>query len=307
MEPKVNPDMIVTPEMASEWLQNNDHNRPIDWRLVATYQRQMEADKWMFVGDPIRRSVTGRLLDGQNRLTALVLADKPQRFVVIENLADETQPFMDVGKRRTPGDVFTMEGVADGRAVSALSAMLMAYESGRLLDNKYQSTIAEVLEFYQDPANTELINKGAKVGKDVRRAIPFNPSVAGTLWVSASRISDVFTVAEFYDKLITGAGLFDGDPILSLRNWVLRRKREDLRVNRNEYFWLLTRVWNAWVMDEPLSKVQLPQGGVTNAKQLPKLFPGEPREPAPITEDNPAATPRSMTSAERQRLRRRAS
>ena len=296
MEPKIEK-LLVTPEMATEWLQNNDHNRPIDWRLVQTYQRQMENGAWKFVGDPIRIGVTGRLLDGQNRLTAVVLTGKPQTFVVISKLAEDTQAYMDVGKRRTPGDIFTMEGVTDGRGVSSLASMLMLYEKGVLLDSKYQVTVNETLDYYRHPENTDLINKGTQIGKQVRRALPFNPAVAGTVWVAVSRTSDPFTVNEFFEKLLTGLNLGEGDPILALRNWVIRRRREDVRVNRNEYFYVLIRVWNAWVQGEQVWKLQLPQGGVTDPKQLPQPLPAGPRTEL-VSEDNPAVTPRSLTRKE---------
>jgi len=301
MQPKIEV-LDVSKEMASQWLEHNDHNRPIDWRICALYQRQMEEGTWRFVGDPIRRSVTGRLLDGQNRLTALVLAQDVESlpFVVISGLADEDQPYMDVGKRRTAGDVFAMNGVPNARKAASVAAMLMTYERGQLFNSKHQLTNAEVLAYYQDPANSRLIDDGAAMGAKVRIALPINPSVAGSIWVAASRISDPFAVNFFFERLVYGHHLSEDSPVAALRNWVLRRKREDLRVSRNDHFFLLTKAWNAWVEKEPVYRMQLPQGGVSSARQLPKLLPAGPLEEAETSEDNPAVTPYSRTRKERE-------
>ena len=78
-------------------------------------------------------------------------------------------------------------------------------------------------------------------------------------------------------------------------------KREDLRVRRTDYFFLLARAWNDWVQQIPTSRVQLPKGGLTSSDQIPWLKVAEAREPAPVSEDNPAALGRSLSARERDR------
>jgi hypothetical protein len=98
-------EVTIDPARALELLEHNDRNRPMDFSLVKTYARQMTEGQWRFVGDPIRVSITGRLLDGQNRLQAVVQSETEQPFVLLSGLSDDDQAYMDVGKRRTPGDV----------------------------------------------------------------------------------------------------------------------------------------------------------------------------------------------------------
>lgn len=299
MEPTIAIEQIG-PEEAAELLRDNDHNRRTDWRVIENYARQMTDGLWTFAGDPIRVSVTGRLLDGQYRLNAVIQSQTTQKFTVIRGLPNESQPFMDVGKRRSPGDVFSMYDVPAPGPAAALTQLLMRYERGAVLEQKHSITAAEALAYYQDPTNTALINEGTKRGLSVKRVLPLNPSVTGVVFVAASRISDPFTVNAFFEQVVGGLGLNEGDPIAALRNWLIRRHREDLRVNRAEYLWQLTRVWNAWVSGEKLYRIQLPKGGLTSKDKIPALLPGGEREAEPVSEDNPAVTPRGLTRRERE-------
>lgn len=290
----------IGPEQAAELLQDNDHNRRTDWRVIDNYARQMTEGKWTFAGDPIRVSVTGRLLDGQYRLNAIIQSQTTQRFTVIRNLPNDTQPFMDVGKRRSPGDVFSMYDAPAPGPTAALTQLLMRYEAGAVLEQKHSVTAAEALAYYQDPANTQLINEGTRLGLSIKRMIPLNPSVTGVVYVAARRHSDLYSVNTFFEQLQNGLGLKEGDAIAAMRSWLMRRQRENLKVNRAEYLWMLTRVWNAWVADEPMYRVQLPKGGLTSKDQIPKLLVATEREPEPVSEDNPAVTPRGLTRKERE-------
>jgi hypothetical protein len=291
----------IGPERALELLAHNDHNRAMDFSLVKTYARQMSTPgQWRFVGDPIRVSRTGRLLDGQNRLQAIVQSGTTQTFAMMSGLDDDDQAYMDVGKKRTPGDVFTMFGVPNAPRAAAVTNMLMRYEMRNLLDTKYKITVAEQLAYYQNPANTRLIDKGTTVGDGMIKLLPISPAVVGAVHVAVSRDSDVFRVNEFFENMRLGYNLGEGDSIAALRNWLIRRKREDLRVNRNEYFYLLARTWNDWVQSIPASRVQLPKGGLQSSDQIPWLKVADAAEAEPISEDNPAVTPRGLTRKERE-------
>jgi hypothetical protein len=297
MDPKVTIEEIG-PAEAAEILQNNDHNRRVDWRVIDNYARQMSEGEWRFAGDPIRISVTGRLLDGQYRLNAIIQSQTTHKFTVIRGLPNDTQPYMDVGKRRSPGDVFSMYDVPAPGPAAALTQLLMRYEQGIILEQKHAITAAEALAYYQDPANTHLINEGTKQGLSVKQVLPMNPSVAGVVWVAASRVSDPFAVNAFYEQLKNGLNLKEGDAIAALRGWLIRRHREDLRVNRAEYLFLLLRVWNAWVQREPMYKVQLPKGGLTAKDKMPELLAAGPLDEPEVSEDNPFVTPYSRTRKE---------
>jgi hypothetical protein len=69
--------MMVTPELAKQWLEANTHNRPLSEELVIAYMVDMLDGRWQYNGDAIRFDHTGRLIDGQHRLHACIEAGVP--------------------------------------------------------------------------------------------------------------------------------------------------------------------------------------------------------------------------------------
>ena len=103
---------------------NNDINRPITWTNVLVCKQEILNGKWKFNFEPIIIGVTGRVVDGQHRLVALVLAVQewqanPDRYQdhwpnqpTIETLVcfgcsedDETVNTINTGRPRTLSDV----------------------------------------------------------------------------------------------------------------------------------------------------------------------------------------------------------
>lgn len=63
--------VTVTPEMAERWLADNPHNRPIRKERVEELCEKIRSGKWR-PSPPIEVFDTGRLWNGQHRLTAIV-------------------------------------------------------------------------------------------------------------------------------------------------------------------------------------------------------------------------------------------
>jgi len=63
--------VTVTPEMAARWLADNPHNRAIRKERVDELCEKIRSRKWK-PNPPIEVFDTGRLWNGQHRLTAIV-------------------------------------------------------------------------------------------------------------------------------------------------------------------------------------------------------------------------------------------
>lgn len=94
----------VTPQVAQAWMAKNDHNRNVKKRHKAKLTRAMELEEFRFVGDPVRFSAQGRLLDGQHRLLSIIESGKAQLLLVITGFADDDQQYMDSGAIRSAAD-----------------------------------------------------------------------------------------------------------------------------------------------------------------------------------------------------------
>jgi succinate dehydrogenase flavin-adding protein (antitoxin of CptAB toxin-antitoxin module) len=96
---------IITPEIASKFLEYNVSNRPILKQHVKKLAADMVADRWetthqgIAIAGTIERPV--RLLDGQHRLSAIIQSNKPVLMLVCENMTEEAFKHIDAGKTRT--------------------------------------------------------------------------------------------------------------------------------------------------------------------------------------------------------------
>ena len=75
--------MSISPEMARRWLEvGNTRNRNMNMAYCERLARDMREGRWVLTHEGIAFSPNGRLLDGQHRLQAIILADLPVAMFV---------------------------------------------------------------------------------------------------------------------------------------------------------------------------------------------------------------------------------
>jgi hypothetical protein len=113
-------EMLISPKIAAEILKNNPMNRRIKDYVVEDYARQMSAGLWREdTAEAIQIATDGELLNGQQRLTALIKANVTLKFTVATDCDKEIFKFLDQHAKRTPGDVFYCAGIASSINVAA--------------------------------------------------------------------------------------------------------------------------------------------------------------------------------------------
>lgn len=121
---------VITPEEANQLLARNRKNRPFSRRRAEWLSDLIQRGEWAFNGDMIRISKTGRLLDGQHRLSAIVRSGTPVRVGIVTDLPDDVFDLIDTGGRqRTAGDVLYMKGEQYYISVAAVARMAHIYFS----------------------------------------------------------------------------------------------------------------------------------------------------------------------------------
>lgn len=83
---------VITPEEAQAYLDNNAKHRPIKEKKVAEYMGEMKDGKWRLNGKTICFDTTGRLLNGQHRLSAVVASGVSLTTVVVRGLDPDIVP-----------------------------------------------------------------------------------------------------------------------------------------------------------------------------------------------------------------------
>ena len=92
---------IITPKEAQAYLDNNAKHRPIKEKKVAEYMAEMQDGKWRLNGKTICFDTTGRLLNGQHRLSAVVRSGVSLTTVVVRGLDPALVPAKDNNEQDT--------------------------------------------------------------------------------------------------------------------------------------------------------------------------------------------------------------
>lgn len=90
----------VGPELAETWLLQNVQNRVPSRGKIRRFAASIAAGRWEINGETIKFSKTGKLLDGQSRLRAVLQAGRPTTFEIRLGLPEDAQKTMDVGEVR---------------------------------------------------------------------------------------------------------------------------------------------------------------------------------------------------------------
>lgn len=216
----------VTPEIAYRWLEQNTSNRNVNQKVVEKYARDMKAGRWHYTGEAIQFGISGRLLNGQKRLWACILADVPFEVMVIRGLEDEQtiQDVIDTGEKRTLANALQIHGEKDGNNLASIISMCWRYEQGTI-HSKGHPTHEEGLEWFRDNPD---VRQAVLVGRAAAKELKIAASVTGSTFYLNSRV-DAEAAEEFWRLAASGEGLPAGSPILAFRRWILgqlaRRER----------------------------------------------------------------------------------
>lgn len=99
---------LVTPDSARKWLEHNSDNRPLRPGVVDGFLKAWRRGEWKVTHQGVAFAKSGRLLDGQHRLT--FISELPAETTVPMNvsydLEEDTFDAIDQGYRRTTSDLY---------------------------------------------------------------------------------------------------------------------------------------------------------------------------------------------------------
>lgn len=236
-------EILVTPEIAQHWLTFNTANRVLTQANLEKMKAAMASDRWNDDGATIRFAY-GKLLDGQHRLTAIVLTGKSLNMLVVFGLDADSQVTMDTGRPRTPRDILSIEGLDKWAASTMGSAIhqIIAFESGRAIYSPQKFENREVRDFYLE--NRSRLDLTIQACRNYPRRHPVLPlaRVMTLHYFFAKR--DAVLAGDFFDRLMSGVELARNSPIYHVRHLL----DDDLKSQRNrsvfDQMFLVVRGWN---------------------------------------------------------------
>lgn len=259
----------ITPAIAEAMLEFNTRNRNLKKGSVIQYARDMRNGNWKFAGDPIRFDTTGRLLDGQTRLSAIIKAGRPIQMTVLTGLEPETQMVMDSGVKRTAGDQLRMAGVVNVNKVASASRLALLVENESVRSNSYNPTTTEIMEWFEDHDDIGEYDRPATA---VRSVLGGSPSAYMFAMWKTNQI-DPATSALFWDGIYTGANLATDDPRLAFRSYMSRaaqraKNRTGTAVGTPQMLFAIARAWNVFRAGEKLSVIRISSKSDLNAPKF---------------------------------------
>lgn len=265
---------IVTPAVASRWLDTEAKNRQLQRISMLTYRADMIAGRWAYTADPVRFDWDGHLIDGKNRLKALseiLIPNFAIPFAVARGLDPESQMFMDQGARRTAGQQLGLKGITSGTAVAAGVKLAMVWERGLLFSDRWGSanpvTHTEVIEWAQTHpgvvlACQQFLTRMRQIGLRPSSGLAFVVRVAPVLPEELDL---------FINEMHSLENLKPGSPTLAFAKRLARTRSEtNLILSDIDQLGFLIRTWNAWVNGSTRLRLQLPSGGF-DAENFPRV------------------------------------
>lgn len=132
----------ITPEVAKALLDNNTNNRNITKGHLAMLKSEILSGNWQYNGQPIIIGETGRLLDGQHRMTAVVETGIPIETNVMRGIKESAFVTIDTGKVRGGSDVLSIAGSKHGTHIaSAIRKIIEQFGGTKKCQGRYAHKI----------------------------------------------------------------------------------------------------------------------------------------------------------------------
>lgn len=254
----------VTPELAQRWLGLNTSNRKLKPRQIEAYAVDMAAGRWVLNAEFVKFAgpeySPTKLLDGQNRLHAVLKAGVPVTMGVAFGVPERAQNSMDSGSKRTVGDNLTIAGMPYGTLVGAIARVAMKVRDDRMNWGTVPYTNVAVEQFISE--HHELLRSAEIAGRYGVRADVSNAVVGYTHWVLAQIDPEAAFI--FWRDAGEKVGLSAGDPVIAMTNWFATARRNRTQVPLPVALSIIFRAWNYRRADQTWSivRVNSSKGGV---------------------------------------------
>lgn len=211
----------IDAEVAARYLAQGRAGRPPAPSQVDALADEIRQGNWQANGQPICFSRTGLLLNGQNRLLAVMAAGRPVEVAVIQGLPDEAAVTYDLSGRRDLPNTLQDGKFGDQPLATAMANLLWRFEHRHDDARHKRASPAEVRSILaQHPRLVEL--RGF-----ARKMVEYGRSSVMGYGAYVIERDDPRLAAGFLHALSTGADLSAGHPILALRVTLQRMRRDN--------------------------------------------------------------------------------
>ena len=250
----------ITPEIAKDYLKNNNHNRPISDHTVTKYSNDMKDGNWHTNGAPIILSNKGQVIDGQHRLSAIVRSGVAIETLLVEGVDPSAFKTVDIGKKRTGADAlatFDKKYRKDGALLAAAVSIITQFTSHGVFKEELRNKKPNHSELIKYVENNKGLLRSCDFAKGLQGAKKFVPlSCLVALHFLFSK-KDINKCEDFFFKLNTGENLTKGDPVLVLRNRLVEIRHSGGVFRTREIMPYVLKAWEAVREDRQIERLRI--------------------------------------------------
>lgn len=238
---------FVTPELAANLLKKNTANRRLKSHHIEKMCIEIKSGRWKYpTGELLKFSVSDVMIDGQNRLSAIIKSGTGIWIDIATGLPDDIFSVLDTGSSRNASDTLEILGIKNSNLIPSIMAkyflLKQKQSNGKASDYTLSNERVKQLYFenelfWQDVAKKSLVwySQFAKI---------IRPSVFGGFYAFFSEISPS-QAYDFMSQLSSGK-IDDCQSIILLRNKLITDKTSirNLPVENKDAF--ITKTWNAY-------------------------------------------------------------
>ena len=245
--------VLVTPTMAKKWLEDgNNGNRKLRQDYAKNLALQMIENTWREgTGVPIIFDEYGGVIDGQHRLNAIVIANKPIKFTIARNVNREVQDVIDTGLNRQASDVLSFSGVKNSGAVASIVKYYLLNGNGN--SSKTQQRVINATnrlvrdEYLKEPDFWQNIFLSSQARYKQFRALTTTQfGGCNALALRQSKFTQKVNV--FFDQLASGAT--SSPAILELRKKIINNQLSDKKYSSVVKRELIKTYFNGYIKDQ---------------------------------------------------------
>jgi len=261
---------IVTPQVATTYLQKNTRNRPLNKSRVEAYSRAMQRGEWQFNGDPIRFSRKGVLIDGQHRLSAIVHSGVSQDVLIIRDLPDDTFKTIDVGAKRTAGDLASLAGFKNTNVVTSGSRMFLTWRQTGSINAAAEKrpTNIQILDFLKENHIAE--RAASYVARSLFLKRILTPSTACFLYLAFSTRDEGLAIG-FLDELQSPTQIKWDSPVFLLRERVMQSTGAKTKLRKHEMIAICMKAFRLWCDDKTIKQLKVATSGANSEKEIYRI------------------------------------
>ena len=266
---------LITPGVAQKLLDEKAPNRSLNERRAHKLAAVMSNGGFAENGEPIIMDESNALIDGQHRMRAVVIANKPYVSYVIHAIPRKMFATIDDCAKRTGADALSIQGIKNAAACAAVARWLIKSERGWSMSGggggeKFKTTAIPNEE------TSKVLKKNKEIEgsvafcleNDIDKLMPI--SIGAFVHIMAAK-TDKRKADRFIELLGSGEGLVSGSPVLLLRKRMIGLKGSKHMIRSDEKLALTIKAWLAFKHDRELGTLKVNRAKVKGNR--PERFP----------------------------------